>query len=205
METKPVTAKSRRVFEPMEPSDSNVMVPICPSESTWVPPQNSSEAGPACTTRTDEPYLSPKKAMAPMPSASSRDVSVVSTSMPVNTARLARAKTSSSSSRLGCSWWEKSKRRYSGETSDPCWRTWSPSTARSDACSRCVAVWLRRMASRRSPSMVASASCPARTSPVTRARCATSPGTALTVSRTSATPDSVTMVPVSPTCPPLSA
>ena len=75
----PVTAKIRRVFEPMEPSDSSVMVPICPSESTWVPPQNSSEAGPACTTRTDEPYLSPKKAMAPMLSASSREVSVVST------------------------------------------------------------------------------------------------------------------------------
>ena len=39
----------------------------------------------------------------------------------------------------------------------------------------------------------------------TRARCATSPGTARTVSSTSAMPDSVTMVPVSPTWPPLSA
>ncbi len=66
-------------------------------------------------------------------------------------------------------------------------------------------MWFRRIASRRSPSMVASASCPARTSPVTRARCATSPGTASTVSSTSAMPDSVTMVPVSPTWPPLSA
>ena len=87
------------MFEPMELSDNSVIVPICPSESTWVPPQNSSEVDPARTTRTEEPYLSPKKAMAPMSSASSREVSVVSTSMSVSTALLARAKTSSSSSR----------------------------------------------------------------------------------------------------------
>ena len=89
------------MFEPIEPSESSVTVPICPSESTCVPPQNSSELGPACTTRTDEPYLSPKKAMAPMFSASSREVSVVSTPTAVSTARLTRAKTSSSSSSVG--------------------------------------------------------------------------------------------------------
>ena len=100
-DTNPVTAKIRRVFEPMEPSDSSVIVPICPSESTWVPPQNSSDVDPACTTRTDDPYLSPKKAMAPMFSASSRDVSVVSTPVPVSTAAFARANTSSSSSLVG--------------------------------------------------------------------------------------------------------
>ncbi len=82
----------------MEPSDCRVIMPICPSESTWVPPQNSSELPPARTTRTDEPYLSPKKAMAPMLSASSRDVSVVSTPSAVRTAALASANTSSSSS-----------------------------------------------------------------------------------------------------------
>ena len=91
----------RRVFDPMEPSDRSVIGPIWPSESTWVPPQNSSDAGPAWTTRTDEPYLSPKKAMAPMCSASSREVSVVSTGTSVSTASLASANTSSSSSRLG--------------------------------------------------------------------------------------------------------
>ena len=100
-DTNPVTAKSRRVFDPMELSDSLVIMPICPSESTWVPPQNSSELGPACTTRTDEPYLSPKKAMAPMLSASSREVSVVSTAPASSTAALASANTSSSSSLVG--------------------------------------------------------------------------------------------------------
>ncbi len=75
--------------------------PICPSESTCVPPQNSSDVGPACTTRTDAPYLSPKNAMAPIFSASSREVSVVSTPTSVSTASLALANTSSSSSRLG--------------------------------------------------------------------------------------------------------
>ena len=52
-----VTAKRRRVFEPMEPSESKVIGPIWPSESTWVPPQNSNDAGPACTTRTDVAVL----------------------------------------------------------------------------------------------------------------------------------------------------
>ncbi len=107
----PVTAKIRRVLEPMEPSESSVMGPIWPSESTWVPPQNSSDVGPACTTRTDEPYLSPKKAIAPMCSASSRDVSVVCTRTSVSTASLASANTWSSSSRVGWAWCEKSKRR----------------------------------------------------------------------------------------------
>ena len=99
------------MLEPIDPSDSSVMGPICPRESTWVPPQNSSEVGPACTTRTDAPYLSPKNAMAPICSASSREVSVVSTPTSVSTASLARAKTSSSSSRVGWPWCEKSKRR----------------------------------------------------------------------------------------------
>ena len=41
--TRPVTAKIRRLFEPMLSSDTNAMGPICPSESTWVPPQNSND------------------------------------------------------------------------------------------------------------------------------------------------------------------
>jgi hypothetical protein len=75
---RPVTAKIRRLFDPMLSSDTSEMGPICPSESTWVPPQNSSDVSPAWMTRTVEPYLSPKKAMAPMRSASSSEVSVVS-------------------------------------------------------------------------------------------------------------------------------
>ncbi len=106
-----MSAKIRRVLAPVEPSESRVIGPIWPRESTWVPPQNSSDDGPACTTRTEEPYLSPKNAMAPIFSASSRDVSVVSTGTSVSTASFARAKTSSSSWRVGWLWCEKSKRR----------------------------------------------------------------------------------------------
>ncbi len=76
-----------------------------------MPPQNSSEAGPARTTRTEEPYLSPKKATAPIFSASSRVASTVSTPMSASTVALASAKTSSSSSGVGWLWCEKSKRR----------------------------------------------------------------------------------------------
>ena len=48
--------------------------------------------------------------------------------------------------------WEKSKRSRSGATSEPFWATCSPRTCRSAQWSRCVAEWLRRMASRRSTS-----------------------------------------------------
>ena len=85
----PVRAKIRRVFDPMEPSETRLIGPMRPSPATWVPPQNSSESGPACTTRTESPYLSPKKAMAPMRSASSREVSVVSTGSSPRTSSLA--------------------------------------------------------------------------------------------------------------------
>ncbi len=76
--------------------------PICPSASTWVPPQNSSDVSPARMTRTVEPYLSPKKAIAPMRSASPSEVSVVRTGTSVRTAALARSNTSSSSSGVSC-------------------------------------------------------------------------------------------------------
>ena len=71
----PVTASMRRVLEPIEASDMTVMGPIMPRAPTWVPPHSSTEWGPARTTRTRSPYLSPKKARAPMASASDLDVS----------------------------------------------------------------------------------------------------------------------------------
>ena len=67
----------RRVLAPIDPSETIETGPIWPRASTWVPPQNSSECGPARTTRTTSPYLSPKKAKAPMASASLREASVV--------------------------------------------------------------------------------------------------------------------------------
>ena len=122
----PVTASSRRVFEPMDDSETTVMGPIMPSAPTWVPPHNSMEWGPARTTRTRSPYLSPKKARAPMASASALVVSSTTTSASVSTSALAIAATAASSSGATPPWWLKSKRRRSGATSEPCWRTWSP-------------------------------------------------------------------------------
>ena len=66
----PVTASIRRVFEPMEASETTCSGPIVPEGVTWVPPHSSTESCPASTTRTTSPYFSPKKAMAPALSAS---------------------------------------------------------------------------------------------------------------------------------------
>ena len=62
-------ASSRRRFEPIEPSETIFTGPMSPSARTWVPPHSSVECGPASSTRTMSPYLSPKKAMAPICSA----------------------------------------------------------------------------------------------------------------------------------------
>ncbi len=56
-----MTAKMRRLFDPMLSSDTNEIGPICPRESTWIPPQNSNDVPPAWMTRTVSPYLSSKK------------------------------------------------------------------------------------------------------------------------------------------------
>jgi hypothetical protein len=55
----------------------------------------------------------------------------------------------------GAEWWLKSKRRWSGATSEPCCLTCGPSTFRRAQCSGWVPVWLRRMASRWLASMAA--------------------------------------------------
>ena len=64
----PVVASTRRMFEPIDPSDTTLTVPTSPRARTWVPPHSSTD-GPASTTRTMSPYLSPKKASAPSSSA----------------------------------------------------------------------------------------------------------------------------------------
>ena len=71
----PVTASIRRRLEPIEPSLTILMVPMSPSARTWVPPHSSRLLRPASSTRTTSPYLSPKKAMAPIASASALVVS----------------------------------------------------------------------------------------------------------------------------------
>ncbi len=55
----------RRVFEPMEASETTCSGPIVPRAFTCVPPQSSTESCPASTTRTTSPYFSPKNAIAP--------------------------------------------------------------------------------------------------------------------------------------------
>ena len=59
----------RRRFEPIEPSLTILIGPMNPSACTCVPPQSSVDTGPASSTRTMSPYLSPKNAIAPMLSA----------------------------------------------------------------------------------------------------------------------------------------
>ena len=72
----PVTASIRRVFEAMERSETIRSGPIIPRAETCVPPQSSTEACPASTTRTTSPYFSPKNAIAPALSASSRELTL---------------------------------------------------------------------------------------------------------------------------------
>ena len=71
----PDTASMRRMFEPIEASLMIFTGPMSPSAFTWVPPHSSVEWGPASRTLTTSPYLSPKKAMAPICSACSLVVS----------------------------------------------------------------------------------------------------------------------------------
>ena len=61
----PVTASMRRRLDPIDASDTIFTGPMSPRARTWVPPHSSVECGPASSTRTMSPYLSPKKAMAP--------------------------------------------------------------------------------------------------------------------------------------------
>ena len=65
---------------------------------------------------------------------------------------LTRSSTSACSAAVSGVKCEKSKRRRSGATSEPFCAACSPSTRRSAKCRRWVALWLRRMASRRAAS-----------------------------------------------------
>ena len=115
--------------------------PISAVERTCVPPQSSRENPSISTTRTSSPYFSPKSAIAPRRRASSIGVTNVRTGIASKTFSLTIRSTRVFSS--GVSGWvcEKSKRSLSGRTAEPACLTWSPSTSRSAAWSRCVAVW----------------------------------------------------------------
>jgi hypothetical protein len=91
MAASPVTASRRRMLEPIDPSVTIFRRPMSPRAETWVPPQSSIEFGPARSTRTVSPYLSPKKAMAPRASASSLVVSKWSQAAFARTSALTRS------------------------------------------------------------------------------------------------------------------
>ena len=153
----PESASMRRTPEATPRSDTMRKPPISPVLRTWQPPQSSRLNPGTSTERTRSPYFSPNSAMAPCAIASAYGRS----SILVATARETQSRTASSiasrSSSVSGRSNVKSKRRRSGCTSDPAWRTPSPSRWRSDAWSRWVAVWLRSVR-RRSASSTASVS-----------------------------------------------
>ena len=130
------------------------MRPMSPVRFTCVPPQSSTDhallapgaTAPIDTTRTSSPYFSPNSAIAPEARASSSAISRVSTGVFSSSTALAMSSTALISSALIGLVCEKSKRRRSGETSEPFCATWVPSTWRSASCRRCVAEWLARVA-----------------------------------------------------------
>ena len=204
----PVIASMRRRFDPIEPSDTTLIGPMSPSAFTCVPPHSSSECGPASSTRTTSPYLSPKNAIAPE-------------RLRLGLRRLVRARTRGFAS---TSWFARSSiraissggdRRVVAEVEAQAGRARraSPPASRegrapratpsaAGAC-RCGCDGSRRGARRRCsrPPPVRARSRLGRSRATWRRR----PGSALVVSDTSARPVSVRIVPVSPIWPPLSA
>ena len=113
------------------PPHSSMLLTGCPAYSTLPPTR---------TTRTVSPYFSPNSAVAPAAFASAMGISCHVTGKFALTQRLTSSSTAAISGAARAEPCEKSKRRRSGATSDPFCATPSPSTARSAACSRCVAV-----------------------------------------------------------------
>ena len=144
----PVIASMRRTFAALEPSLTIRNSPISAVVRTCVPPHSSRERPPSpiSTIRTTSPYFSPNSAIAPSALASSSVVVIGRTGRFSRIRALTSSSTWRRSSSLSFAVCVKSKRSLSGPTYEPAWRTWSPSRARSAACSRCVAVWLHAVA-----------------------------------------------------------
>ena len=115
---------------------------MSPVARTCVPPHSSvlNEPSPTATTRTLSPYFSPNSAMAPEAIASCVLRTAVLTGSFFRMAALTIRSTSSNCSGVTAEKCWKSKRRRSGATSEPACLTCGPSTLRSAACSRWVAV-----------------------------------------------------------------
>ncbi len=74
-----MSASIRRTFAALEPSETILKIPTSPVLATWVPPQSSRETSSTSTTRTQSPYFSPNRAIAPSRSASSRSICIART------------------------------------------------------------------------------------------------------------------------------
>ena len=148
---------------PPRPRRVTLKRPIWPVASRWVPPHSSVEKSPMRMTRTRSPYFSPNSAMAPLRSASCRSISAGLTDdvgLHLLVDQAPRPAPPRCPSRAApC---EKSKRRWSGATSEPACPTWVPSTLRSAAWSRCVPVWCWRSPCRRRDSTLTATSSPSR-------------------------------------------
>ena len=179
---------------------------MSPVARQCVPPHSSMLKPGTDTTRTVSPYFSPNSAIAPPAIASSVRFTSVCTGVLTNTCEFTMRSISSSCSRGIGEKCTKSKRSRSGATSDPACFTCEPSTLRSAAWSRCVAVWLRRVASRRASSTTAVAASPAFTVPLVTWTTWTRgpPVASRCIASTRAVPAAVSMAPASDTCPPAS-
>ena len=175
----PLTASTRRTPDDTLDSPVSFSNPISPVAPVCVPPHNSVEKSPIFTTRTRSPYFSPKSAIAlySFTATSIGTSTSVSTFVFPSTWRFTMSSMSCNSSSATAAKWEKSKRSRDGDTSEPACFTCVPSTWRSAACSRCVPVWLRRVALRNSASTTVSTLMPSAIGCFTSTRCARTPCT----------------------------
>src|SRR5207253_2272391 len=109
----------RRTPEATAPSVVTFTRPSSPVWSRCVPPHSSVEKSPILMTRTRSPYFSPKRARAPIRSASSRSVSIRATWMLAWTCSFTSPSICATSRSFTWAPWEKSNRRCSGATSAP--------------------------------------------------------------------------------------
>ena len=135
-----VIASIRRIPCDELVSRVSTKAPISAVERTCVPPHSSRDTSLISTTRTCSPYFSPNSIVAPSSRAWSWRVTKMCSGWFWTSARSRSARCRPPGRGSSGPAWRKSKRSLSGPTYEPAWVTCSPSTSRSAACSRCVAV-----------------------------------------------------------------
>ena len=204
----PLPVKASILLTPAPVPDSLTILkrPISAVLFTCIPPHNSIENGAILTTRTISPYFSPNKAIAPIDLASSILISWIRTSIALQISSFTLRSTKLISSCVIGPKCEKSKRSLSGSTNEPAWLTWSPNTSFNAACNKCVALWffwISRLSSllTRASTFAFCVASPNCTIPL----CKFWPLGALVTSVTFISKLSLPTVPLSATCPPLTA